>query len=163
MKKLLAMIILLVAGIVGMNAQTSGNAAIDEVTSIQRIMLQASEYVLACENDLQLEIVHLQFDLIIGNEWKYTYRTLSNYWTYVLYAEGEKGMVKDFDIKILKEDQYGDWNEVTSDTKGDFGGMVAVTPLISTRYAIGIKAAAYEEGLSGGHYFLIVAHKKPAQ
>ena len=38
------------------------NQAIKKITSIQRVMLEASEEVMDAENNLNLEIVHLQFD-----------------------------------------------------------------------------------------------------
>ncbi len=162
MKKLV-----LIAGILLISlmtfAQQSGNESYDEITSIQRIMVQAAGIVKEAENngDLEFEIVHLQFDLILSSNWKYTYRVLSSNWTYVIYAEGETGMIEDFDVRILAEDAYGEWEEVASDVKSDFGAMVAVSPSVPTNYAIGVKAASFSPGFAGGHYYLMIAHKKP--
>jgi hypothetical protein len=163
MKKLFVLTFaILFAGVFGMFAQTNGNDAYTEITSIQRIMLQASEYVMEAENNLELEIVHLQFDLIMGGDWKYVYRTLSKGWTYVAYAEGETAMVRDMDLRLMKQDPITEeWTEISIDTKEDFGGMCAVTVSETAQYAFGMKVATYESGFSGCHYFLFVAHAKP--
>jgi len=161
-KSLVLAFAILFAGVFGVFAQTNGNDAYNEITSIQRIMLQASEYVMVAENELELEIVHLQFDIIIGNDWKYVYRTLSKGWTYIAYAEGETEMVRDMDLRLMKQDPVtGEWTEISIDTSEDFGGVCAVTVTETAQYAIGMKVAAYESGFTGCHYFLFLAHARP--
>jgi len=163
MKKLLASVAISFALIISTFGQTiSGNPAFDEITSIQRILLQASEEVLYAENTLEMEIVHLEVDLVLGKDYKYMYRDLSKGWIYLMYAEGENMMVNDLDMKILKQNAYTEeWEEVISDTREAFGAMCLVEVTESTRYAIGIKVAEYATGFSGCHYFLIIAHQRP--
>ena len=161
MKKLFVLTFaILFAGVFGMFAQT--NETYYEMTSIQRIMVQAAEEVVGAENELNMEIVRLEIDLILGTEWKYTFRTLSSSWTYFIYAEGEVGQVNDLDLKVMTMSSVtGEWEEVVSDVREDFGGMVIVTPTETRQYAIGVKIAEYDESYTGSHYFILVAHEKP--
>lgn len=140
----------------------SQNEAMGEITSIQRILLQASESVLQAENDLQQEIVHMQFDLITGNEYKWSYRIMYPGWVYTIYAEGERAMVIDTDLKILVQaEDTGKWYDVTEDERTEFGAIVQIQPPKVLRYAVGVKAAKYKEGWNGGHYFFMIMHDKP--
>lgn len=154
------MITFLFVGMIGLFAQT--NKVYNEPTSIQRIMLQAAKHVMEAESELNLEIVHLQFDLIIGNEWKYTFRNLSNNWVYLIYAAGEKGQVIDLDLKILKRNiDSGEWEDVIIDESSKSDAGVLVSPNEFAQYAIGIKSAKYSEGYRGSHFFVLIAHEKP--
>jgi len=161
MKKLTLMIAMLFVGVIGLFAQTE-NESFYEQTSVQRIMLQAAEEVVSAENTLNLEIVHLQIDLCIGTEWKYTFRNLSSSWTYLIYAEGENTQIVDLDLKVMTISSVtGEWEEVASDVTSDFAGGVTVSPTEGRQYAFGVKAAEYVEGWSASHYFIMIAHKKP--
>jgi len=156
------MFIALFAMILVTFGQKPGNEAYNEIISIQRILLQASEEVLDAENEMALEIVHLEVDIVLGKEYKYIYRNLSKGWTYIMYAEGENVMVRDLDMKVLKQDPITDeWYDVGEDNKENFGAIFATKVEETARYAIGIKVAAYEEGFSGCHYFLMIAHARP--
>jgi len=153
MKKLTFIIAVFFVGFMGLFAQE--NKSYTEITSIQRIMIQAAEEVVSAENNLQLEIVRLEIDLIIGTDWKYTFRNLSSNWTYLLYAEGEEGQVKDLDLKVLTQSSVtGYWEEVASDETSEFAGIVTVTPTENRQYAIGVKVAEYDNGFNGTHYFI---------
>jgi len=161
MKKLKLMIALLFIGMIGLFAQDD-NPSYYEQTSIQRIMVQSAENVVLAENDLSMEIVRLEIDLILGTDWKYTFRTLSSTWEYTIYTEGESGQVSDMDLRVMTRSSVtGEWEEVTSDTDADFSALVTVKPLETRQYAIGVKAAEYYDGYSGSHYFVIIAHDKP--
>ena len=143
-------------------AQRPGNEAMNEITSIQRVLLQASESVLVAENDLSQEIVHLQVDLITGPEYKYAFRTLHPGWTYTIYAEGQREMVLDTDLKIkVYADDTNEWYDVIADETTKFGAIVQINPPKALRYAIGVKAAKYKSGWEGAHYFFMIMHIKP--
>ena len=139
------------------------NQAIKKVTSIQRIMLQASQEVMDAENSLNMEIVHLQFDLINGTDWKWTYRTLHPGWIYAIYAAGENGMISDLDLRVeWQHPETKEWTLVQENTDPDNQALIIAKPQgAPLRYAIGVKAAKYANGFSGGHYFILVAHAAP--
>ena len=139
------------------------NPAMSEITSIQRILLQASESVLQAENQLQQEIVHFEIDLLTGNDYKWTYRFLYPGWTYTIYAEGEEGMISDADMKIMVQDPDSEeFYEVCKDEKEEFGAFLQLQPPRALRYAIGVRAAKYKEGWSAGHYYFMIMHPKPS-
>jgi len=142
--------------------QKDANQSINEIYSIQRIMIEASEVVIEAENYLQQEIVHLQFDLILGNDWKWTYRNLYEGWSYFIYAAGESLMVEDLDIKIMVQDEETKkWYDVKEDIKEDFSAAAYITPTKNQRYAIGIRISKYKENYSGTHYYIMIMHAKP--
>lgn len=142
---------------------TEGNEAIGKVTSIQRIMVEASQEVLDAENELNLEIVHLQFDLIRGNDWKWTYRTLYPGNRYVIYAAGESIMVKDLDLKIMwQHPDTKEWNLVHEDDRITPDAIAFAEPSgAALRYAIGVRIPSYKEGWNAGHYYIMIAHPIP--
>ena len=140
-----------------------GNEAINKVTSIQRIMLEASAEVLNAENELNLEIVHLQFDILTNKEYKWVYRTLYPGNKYVIYAAGESFMIKDIDMKVMwQHPDTGDWTVVHEDTRDNYSAIAFAEPVGKPlRYAIGVKAASFKDGYSGGHYYMMIAHPLP--
>ena len=163
MKNLLSIVLALFTciSLFGQNP-TNGNEAYKEITSIQRIMIQASEEVLEAENNLDMEIVHLEVDLLFGSKVKYIYRTLSSGWLYLAYAEGENVMVKDLDMEMSRQDpQTGEWSVVMTDTKEKFGALCAAEVTETARYRFGVKVASYVEGFSACHYYILIAHQKP--
>jgi len=162
MRRILVMVFaIMIAGTMGMSAQNEDNPAYNEITSIQRVMIQGAEEILEAENTLDMEIVHFQVDLIMGDDWKYTYRNLST-WTYLLYAEGERLMVSDLDMNIMKQNPITEeWSEVKSDVREEFGALCVIEVNEPARYAIGLKIAKYKPGYSAGHYFLIIGHARP--
>lgn len=159
MRKLAFIVAILFSGIFRLFAQPSD---IDEPTSIQRIMVEAAEYVIQAENELNLEIVHLEFDLILQNDWKYMFRNLSSSWNYIIYTAGETGQVLDMDLKVLVLNEYtNEYDAVDEDVTYDRDAAIIVSPSKSAKYAIGVKAAEYSAGYSGSHYFILIAHEKP--
>lgn len=162
MKKLILSLIGIFLFVASYTQEKNTNTAINEIYSIQRIMVEASEVVIEAENIIDQEIVHLQFDLILENDWKWTYRILHEGWSYFIYAAGERIMVKDLDMKIMVQDsESGEWYEVDKDEKTDFSAALYITPDKSKRYAFGIKIAQYKEGFSGTHYYIMIMHPKP--
>jgi len=162
MKRMMMSIAILFALMITFGQTIEGNAAYDEITSIQRIMLQASEEVVTAENELGMEIVHLEVDLLIRDNHKYVYRNLSAGWTYLIYAEGEVGMVNDFDLKVMKQDPITEkWMEVCSDTRPDFGAICVIKVEETARYAINVSVGAYANNFTGCHYFILIGHAKP--
>ena len=138
------------------------NDAFNEITSMQPILLQLSQEVVSAETELNMEVVHLEADLLLGNDWKYTFRNLSKGWTYLIYAEGQAGMVADLDLQIKRQNPLTDeWIDVGSDTKDSFGGIYLLEVTQSARYAFGVKVAKYAEGFTGCHYFILIGHAKP--
>lgn len=137
-----------------------GNEAIGKVTSIQRIMLEASEQVIDAENELNLEIVHLQFDLILKNDYKWMYRTLYPDNKYIIYAAGESVMIQDLDLKVMwQHPDTGEWTVSYEDDRAVNSAYALAEPSgAPLRYAIGVKVASYKEGWKGGHYYIMIAH-----
>jgi len=159
MKKTLMTIAFIFAAMI-MFGQT--NDAFNEITSMQPILLQVSEEVVTAETELNMEVVHLEADLLLGNDWKYMYRTLSKGWTYLAYTEGQIGMVDDMDLKVMKQNPITEeWYDVVTDTKENFGGIAVFEVTETARYAFGIKVAKYTSGWTGCHYFLLIGHAKP--
>jgi len=138
------------------------NDAFNEITSMQPILLQLSQEVVSAETELNMEVVHIEADILIGNDWKYTFRNLSKGWTYLVYAEGQAGMVTDLDLKVKRQNPITDeWVDVVSDTKETFGGICLLEVTEGARYAFGVKVAKYNEGWTGCHYFVLIGHAKP--
>ena len=162
MKKLITLLLGLILA-VSVFAQREGNEAMNEITSVQRILLQASESILEAENNLNQEIVHLEFDILRGTEYKYVARILHPGWTYTIYAEGESGMVEDADIKIMiQAPDTGEWHDVCKDEKDEPGGaFIQLQPPRALNYAIGVRIRRYAPGWSGAHYFFMIMHEKP--
>ena len=138
------------------------NDAFNEITSMQPILLQLSQEIVSAETELNMEVVHLEADILLGNDWKYTFRNLSKGWIYLVYAEGQVGMVVDLDLQIKRQNPLTDeWINVGSDTKETFGGIYLLEVTQSARYAFGVKVAKYAEGFTGCHYFILIGHAKP--
>jgi len=142
-------------------SQESDNRSMNESNSIQKILLQASEQILIAENDLNQEIVHLQIDLIQGEDFKWIYRILYPDWTYYFYAEGENLMVIDLDMEIrIQDEKTGKWYKIDEDLSPNYSTFLQTESPKSLSYAIGIKVAKYREGWLSGHFFLMITHNK---
>ena len=153
MKRIKMLAILFLIGTMGIFAQKS-------LTTMTTAMVECAEVVQEVEDDLDMEIVHIQFDLVTNTEWKWTYRDLHKGWTYVIYAAGEYVKVADLDIKLKQLNIYtNEWEEVAEDVTSDFSGVVGVSPPITGRYAIGIKVAEFEDGYNNTHYYILIAHE----
>ena len=164
MKKLFLLLTIFVFSL-SLHAQDAPdyNQAIKKITSVQRIMLEASKEVMEAENKLNFEIVSLQFDILTDNEYKWSYRTLYPGNRYVIYAAGESFMIRDIDMKVMwQHPQTEEWTVVHEDNRENSTAIALAEPSeIPLRYAIGVKVASFQEGFKGGHYYIMIAHPLP--
>lgn len=130
------------------NAQSLG-------TSMVPILRDAVDYIGYIEDDLNQEIVRIEFDILRDS--KTTIRTLSSDYTYGIYAFGDYSMA-DIDVKVYRKSN-GSWNLVKSDTDTDKTAMVIVSPMYTGEYKIEISCYRFKSGYEVGHYGLIIFHE----
>lgn len=107
------------------------------------------------ENELNLEIVRMEYDILKTT--KTTSRVLSSGWTYSIVAFGDYRF-KDIDISVYKR-VNGSWSLVERDQDSSEIALVVITPEYTEEYLIEIKAYSFNDGYEVGHYGLIVAHE----
>jgi hypothetical protein len=147
MKKSLLLCLLVVA--------FCANALASRSTSMRPIMNKAEEVVDMIEDDLDLEIVRIEYDILSST--KSTIRTLSSDWEYAIVAFGDYRF-KDIDVKVYRKiDGY--WTLIEQDTDANSMAVVTVKPTYTAEYKIEIKAYSFESGYDVGHYGLIIAHE----
>ncbi len=133
----------------------SGSIWADYSTSMRPIMDKSEEIVDMIEDDLDMEIVRIEYDILSST--KTTIRTLSSDWEYGIVAFGDYRF-KDIDVKVYKKvDGY--WSLVEEDMDTSSIAVVNIKPSYTAEYKIEIKAYSFEEGYSVGHYGLIIAHE----
>lgn len=121
------------------------------------ILEAAGPWVQYLENDLDQEIVRMEFDIITSS--KDTFRSLSSGWSYGILAFGDF-RIKDIDIRLYKW-EYGEWRLVEKDNSNDSSAFIYIKPDEYGDYKITIKAYSFEKGYNAGHYGLIVFHEAP--
>ena len=124
-------------------------------TSMVSIMDKTERLVNYLEQDMDLEIVRMEFDILRTT--KKTYRKLSAGWTYVICAFGDHRF-KDIDVKVYRK-VGGDWQIVEKDADAQAVAVVTISPQSEGDYLIEISAYAFESGYDVGHYGLIIAHE----
>lgn len=128
----------------------------DDGTSMFPIIRITNELVSYIENDMNYEIVRIEFDILSST--KSSIRTLSSGYDYTICAYGDERF-KDIDIKVYVK-QGGEWVYVDKDEDVSSTAVVSVTPSYTREYKIDITAYEFEPGYSVGHYGLIICHNK---
>ena len=128
----------------------------DDGTSMFPIIRITNELVSYIENDMNYEIVRIEFDILSST--KSSVRTLSAGYDYTICAYGDERF-KDIDIKVYVK-QGGEWVYVDKDEDVSSTAVVSVTPSYTREYKIDITAYQFESGYSVGHYGLIICHNK---
>ena len=142
------MMVLFLIGTMGLFAQT-----------MQTTLSEATKVVIQVEEELDMEIVNITFDLTTSTEWKWTYRDLYTGWNYVIYAAGQMVKVADMDLRVMKKNANDDWETIEEDVLADFSAAVAISPEVTERYAIGVKVAEFEDGYTACNYYILIAHE----
>lgn len=124
-------------------------------TSMVPIYRDARTYIDYIEDDLDKEIVRIEFDILRTT--KTTERTLSPGWEYGIFAFGDYTMA-DIDIKVYKK-VFGTWTLIKSDTEDDRSAMVTISPTATEDYRIEISCYRFKGNYSVGHYGLIIFHE----
>lgn len=126
----------------------------DNSTSMTPIMDKAEKIVSYVENDLEMEIVRMEFDILRTK--KTTFRTLSSDWTYTIIAFGDYRF-KDIDIRVYRK-VAGDWELEDKDVDNQSVAVARLKPQSDGDYKIEISAYSFEPGYEVGHYGLVIAH-----
>lgn len=127
----------------------------DYSTSMFPIINKSEELVKLIENDLEMEIVRMEYDILRTT--KTTTRTLTNEYTYFIVAFGDFRF-RDIDVKVYKN-TYGEWQLVEKDADTNAVAAVSITPSQTCEYLIEITAYSFESDYEVGHYGLIIAHE----
>ena len=123
--------------------------------SMSAILNKSEGLVDYLENELDLEIVRMEYDILKTT--KTTTRTLSPGWTYRIVAFGDYRF-KDIDVSVYRKIN-GSWTLIERDQDSSEIALVVITPEYAEEYLIEIKAYSFNEGYEVGHYGLIVAHE----
>lgn len=126
----------------------------DYSTSMFPIMNKSEGIVKMIENDLNMEIVRIEYDILSTS--KSTIRTLTNGWTYMIVAFGDFRF-RDIDIKVYRY-VNGYWQLIEKDMDAESVAAVSITPSYTEEYKIEISAYSFESDYNVGHYGLIIAH-----
>lgn len=124
-------------------------------TTMNPVMENAKELVKYIEDDLEMEIVRMEFDILRTT--KTTTRILSSGWTYCIIAFGDFRF-KDIDVKVYRN-VGGNWEIVEKDADASAIAVVTIEPQNEGEYMIEISAYSFESGYDVGHYGLIIAHE----
>lgn len=124
-------------------------------TTMTPIMSKGEELVKYIENELDMEVVRMEYDILRTT--KTTTRILSPGWTYTIVAFGDYRF-RDIDIKVYRNNQ-GSWQLVDKDSDASAVAAVNITPSYESEYLIEISAYSFESGYDVGHYGLIIAHE----
>lgn len=131
----------------------------DYSTSMTPIMKDAEKLVTLMEDEHDLEIVRMEYDILRTS--KTTTRVLSKDWTYMIVAFGDFRF-KDIDVKVYRQSsKTGNWILVAHDEDESDTAIVTVTPEYDQEYLIEISAYQFNSGYEVGHYGLIIAHDSP--
>jgi hypothetical protein len=136
-------------------AQSQSELDNENGTSMMPIINSLEEVIKSIEaNDV--EIVHIEFDLVFEDSSKEIYRNLTKDYTYGFLAYGDYRIAK-IGIELYKETDTG-WDYLQS---GELNGgtMTLLYDVKETaRYKIVLRTLQMNEGYNVGHYGLIVLH-----
>lgn len=107
-----------------------------------------------------MELVKLDVDLIRTANEKQTLKSLSDQYTYTIFATGQPSRISDLDLEIYRLPETGKPELIAKDTEIDNAPAVQFKPPTAGTYLIVIKAAAMVKGFEEmmGYYFLAVGH-----
>lgn len=136
-------------------AQTESELDNEAGTSMKPIINSLNDVVKAIEES-DVEIVHIEFDLLFDDSSKEIFRNLSKDYTYGFLAYGDYRIAK-IGIDLYKESDSG-WEYIQSGELNN-GTMTLLYDVKETaRYKIVMRALQMNEGYNVGHYGLVVLH-----
>ncbi len=144
-----------ISSIVALLLIVVGAHATDPSASMKPIMTKATQVLDLIEDDHDLEVVRMEFDILRNT--KTTIRTLSKGWTYLILAFGDDRF-KDIDVRVYRKEKGG-WTLVEKDNDSSEVAAVTVVPSYTEEYKIEITAYQFESGYDVGHYGLVIAHE----
>jgi hypothetical protein len=155
MKKYLMILLIALCMPIGIFAQTGEDLDNENGTSMMPIVNTLVDVVKAIEQS-DVEIVHIEFDLIFEDGKKEIFRTLSQGYTYGMMAYG------DYRIGNIGIDLYAEsddsWEYVQSGQLTE-GTMTLLYKVEETKqYKIVLRPLEFKEGYSAGHYGLVIIH-----
>lgn len=155
MKKLYFLFISLVILSFSTFAQSGSELDNEDGTSMKPIITTLDEVVKAIEEN-DVEIVHIEFDLVFEGSSKEIYRNLTKDYSYGFLAYGDYRIAK-IGIELYKETETG-WDYLQSGELNQ-GTMTLLYDVKETaRYKIVLRTLQMNEGYNVGHYGLIVLH-----
>ncbi len=125
--------------------------------SMLPIIKEAQEYIQLIEDDLNQEIVRVEFDIIFDS--KESMRKLYNGNAYSIVAFGDY-RVEDIDVSVYRRSGTSGWTLVDKDDDESALAVASVTPDTTDDYKIVIKVYKYKSGYSAAHYGLLISHPK---
>lgn len=136
-------------------AQTGSELDNENGTSMMPIINSLTDVVTAMEES-DVEIVHIEFDLVFNDSPKEVFRYLSQDYAYGFLAYGDYRIAK-IGLDLYKETETG-WEFIQTGelTEGTTTLMHTVTE--AGYYKLVISAPEMYEGYSVGHYGLVVIH-----
>lgn len=136
-------------------AQSGGELDNENGTSMMPIINTLNDVVKAIEEN-DVEIVHIEFDLVFEDSPKEIYRNLTKDYTYGFLAYGDYRIAK-IGIELYKETETG-WDYLQSGELNE-GTMTLIFEVVETaRYKIVLRTLQMNEGYNVGHYGLVVLH-----
>lgn len=136
-------------------AQSGSELDNENGTSMMPIVNSLIDVVKAIEES-DVEIVHVEFDLLFDDGSKEIYRNLTADYSYGFLAYGDYRIAK-IGMDLYKESGSG-WEYISSGELSD-GTMTLIYAVKETaRYKIVLRALQMIEGYNVGHYGLVVLH-----
>ena len=148
MKKIL---LLLFALIIGANF---ARAERKDVTMVP-VLEKSLAIIDLIENDHEMEIVRLEFDIVKKS--KESYRTLTSNYEYTIVAFADD-RVKDIDVALYKR-VGNEWVQVASDNDNSAIAVMTYKPIETANYKVVVSVYSFNEGYSAAHYGLIYSHE----
>jgi len=136
-------------------AQTKSELDNENGTSMMPIISSLTDVVTAMEES-DVEVVHIEFDLVFDDSPKEVFRYLSQDYTYGFLAYGDYRIAK-LGLDLYKETETG-WEFIQTGelTEGTMTLMHTVKE--GGFYKLVISATEMYEGYNVGHYGLVVIH-----
>jgi hypothetical protein len=150
-------LILIASFILSFSAYAQSGSELDNKngTSMMPIINTLNEVVKAIEEN-DVEIVHIEFDLVFSDSSKEIYRNLTKDYSYGFLAYGDYRISK-IGIELYKETDTG-WDYIKTGELSD-GSMTLLYDVTETgSYKIVLRALQMNEGYNVGHYGLVVLH-----
>jgi hypothetical protein len=136
-------------------AQSGRELDNEKGTSMKPIISTLDQVVKSIEEN-NVEIVHIEFDMVFENSSKEIYRNLTKDYSYGFLAYGDYRIAK-IGIELYKETNTG-WDYIKTGELNQ-GTMTLLYDVMETaRYKIVLRALQMAEGYNVGHYGLIVLH-----
>lgn len=137
------------------SAQSGSELDNENGTSMMPIINTLNEVVKAIEEN-DVEIVHIEFDLVFSENPKEIYRNLTKDYSYGFLAYGDYRIAK-IGIELYKETDTG-WDYIKAGELSE-GTVTLLYEVTETdRYKIVLRALQMNEGYNVGHYGLVVLH-----